>query len=146
MRDVMLFISENIILFIIWFFFLVLAIFLSIRNIFIKSKIINNIQAIKLINQHRAIIIDTRSSDFFNKGHIVNSINFPLNKIFLSNFKEIEIYKSSPIILILNETYKYNKCIQAFLKYGFNHIYILNNGIHSWNLEYLPLVTKEKKS
>jgi rhodanese-related sulfurtransferase len=142
MQETMFFISENIILVSIWFFFLILVIFFTTRNIFLQAQLINNTQAINLINQDNAIIIDTRCADFFKKGHIVNSINIPLKNIFLGDFKEIEIYKSSPIILILNKTYKNNKCIKEFLKFGFNRIFILKNGIHCWNLDHLPLVTK----
>ncbi|AEO08420.1 putative rhodanese-related sulfurtransferase [Buchnera aphidicola str. Ak (Acyrthosiphon kondoi)] len=144
MQDLVFFISEHIILFSIWFFCLIGVVFFLAKNIFLKYKIINNFQAIKLINQEKAIVIDTRSSKHFKEGHIVNSINIPLQNIFSGNIKEIKIYKFSPIILVLNETYGDNKCINEFLKHGFKNIYILKNGIYYWNIDHLPLVTEDK--
>ncbi|QCI25288.1 rhodanese-like domain-containing protein [Buchnera aphidicola (Sitobion avenae)] len=144
MQDVVFFFNEHIILCSIWFFSFIAVIFFMTKNIFLKSKIINNFQAIELINRDKAIIIDTRSKESFKTGHIMNSINIPLKNIFLGDIEEVQIYKISPIILILNDTYSENKCIQEFLKHGFKYVYILKNGIYYWDTEHLPLVVKNK--
>ncbi|QCI22517.1 rhodanese-like domain-containing protein [Buchnera aphidicola] len=144
MQNIAFFISEHIILFSIWLLCLIALISFVIKNIFLQSKIINNFQAIKLINKEKAIVIDTRSPESFKEGHIINSINIPLKNIFLGEIQEIQIYKFSPIILILYETYRDNSCIKEFFKHGFKHVYILNNGIYCWNADHLPLVTKDK--
>lgn len=144
MQDAVFFMSEHIVLISMWFFCLVAVFFFTTKNIFFKSKIINNLEAIKLINQDKATVIDTRSREFFKEGHIINSINIPLKNIFLGNLKEIQIYKLFPIILILNDTYRGDQCIKEFLKNGFKHVYILKNGIYYWNIDHLPLVTKDK--
>ncbi|AHG60312.1 rhodanese-like domain-containing protein [Buchnera aphidicola] len=144
MQDIVFFISENLILSSIWFFLLIIVILLIVKNFFLNFKFINNIQAIKLINKNNAIVIDTRSSKIFEKGHIVHSINIPLQKVSLKNINEIDLDKSFPIILIFHEVNEYNKYIREFIKSGFNDIFVLKNGIYNWNLDYLPLVTKEK--
>ncbi|QCI15749.1 rhodanese-like domain-containing protein [Buchnera aphidicola] len=146
MQNIMFFINANTMLVSIWFFFLILVVFFTLKSFFLKAEIINTIKAIKLINQDNAIIIDTRSLDLFQKGHIINSINIPLDSIFLGSIKELEEYKLLPIILIIDQTQKYNKCAQEFLKHGFNRIYILKNGIYYWNIENLPLSVTDKKS
>ncbi|QCI23622.1 rhodanese-like domain-containing protein [Buchnera aphidicola (Macrosiphoniella sanborni)] len=142
MKDLFFFASEHIILISIWFFCLMILIFFSIKNMFLTSNIINNIQAIKLINQDKAIIIDTRTAEIFQTGHILNSINIPLENIFLDDINEIRKYKMFSIILILKNTYEYNQCIKIFLKNGFKNVYILKNGLDDWNLNHLPLVVK----
>ncbi|CAL4326118.1 rhodanese-like domain-containing protein [Buchnera aphidicola] len=142
MKDIIFFISEHYILSSIWFFLLIITILLIIKNLCLKFKFINNTEAIKLINKNNALVIDTRSLDLFQKGHIINSIHIPLKNFSLKYFKENNLYKSSPIILIFNETDQYNKCIHEFIKHGFNHIYILKNGIYCWNSDHLPLVVK----
>ncbi len=144
MQDIVFFISEHLILSGIWLICLIIGIFLTINSIFFNSKVINNAQAIKLINQEHAIIIDTRPEECFKKGHIFNSINIPLKIIMSGKIKEIDACKSSPIILILNQKYGYNKYIKEFLRNGFNRLYILKNGIYYWNLDHLPLVIKDK--
>ena len=122
MRDSIFFISEHIILISIWFICLIAVIFFITKNLFLKSKIINNFQAIKLINQEQAIVVDTRSRKFFKEGHIINSINVPLKNIFLGEMREVQEYKCFPVILVLNETYRENKCIKEFLKHGFKDV------------------------
>lgn len=144
MQNVVFFFSEHLILSSFWFFFLIASLFFIIKNISFRDKCINNVQAIKLINQKNAIVIDTRTEEIFKKGHIVNSINIPLRNIFLGNLKEIKIYKNFPIILILSEMNEYTDCMKEFLKYGFNRIYFLKNGIYCWTLDNLPLVIKDK--
>ncbi|QIQ41671.1 MAG: rhodanese-like domain-containing protein [Buchnera aphidicola (Microlophium carnosum)] len=144
MQDAVFFIREHTILISIWFFFLIGVFFFIAKNIFLQSKTINNFQAIKLINQDKAIVIDTRSPEFFQEGHIINSINIPLKNILLGEMKEIQTYKLSPIILVLNETYKGNICIKQFFKQGFKYVYILKNGIYYWNTDHLPLIIKDK--
>ncbi|QCO70634.1 rhodanese-like domain-containing protein [Buchnera aphidicola] len=144
MQNIVFFISEHIILFSIWLLCLIALISFVIKNIFLQSKTINNFQAIKLINKEKAVVIDTRSPEFFKEGHIINSINIPLKNIFLGEMQEIQTYKHTPIILVLNETYRDSACIKEFFKHGFKHIYILKNGIYYWNINHLPLTTKDK--
>lgn len=144
MQDVVFFFSEHLILSAFWFFFLISSLFLIIKSISLKDKFIGNIQAIKLINQKNAVVIDTRSEEIFKRGYIVNSIHFPLKNILLGNLKEIEAYKAFPIILILSDMNECTNCMKEFLKYGFNNVYFLNNGIYCWTLDNLPLITKDK--
>ncbi|QIE01812.1 rhodanese-like domain-containing protein [Buchnera aphidicola] len=139
MQELFLFVSEHIILVSIWFICLTILIFSFTKHMFLKSIIINNIQAIQLIDKNKAIIIDTRTDEIFQTGHIFNSINIPLKNIFLGNLNQIKEFKKSPIILIINNSYEYNKCIKHFLKYGFNNIYILKNALNDWNCNHLPL-------
>lgn len=142
MQNLIFFINEHLMLSIIWTFFLILIIMITVKDLCSKSKIINNFQAINLINKKSALVIDTRSLECFKKGHIVNSINIPLKNIFLGKISEIKLYSSFPVILILNSSHVDKKCITEFLNYGFNKIFILKNGIYNWNLEHLPLVIK----
>lgn len=144
MQDIISFLKEHLILIILWFLSFFSALFLIFKKILFDKTVINNFQAIKLINKNNAIVIDTRSSEIFKKGHIINSINFPLKKIFLEDLKEIEIYKSFPIILILNEKYEYNNCMKILSKNQFNNVYFLKNGIYYWSLDHLPLIYEDK--
>jgi len=145
MQDILFFFSEHTILISIWLLLFIGVLFFITTSIFFKDKIINNITAIKLINQDKAIVIDTRSSELFKEGHIINSINIPLKNIFLGDFEEIEKYKLFPIILIIQDTYRDKKCIKNLLKSGFKRVYLLKNGIYYWNLDHLPLITTKNK-
>ncbi|MDE5286139.1 MAG: rhodanese-like domain-containing protein, partial [Buchnera aphidicola] len=74
-----------------------ITIFLIVQDIFYKVNIISIFQAIQLINQKKAIILDTRSIKLFKKGHIVNSINISLSNIFNGNIQKLDLYKFYPV-------------------------------------------------
>nr|OQX98957.1 MAG: hypothetical protein B6I27_01690 [Erwiniaceae bacterium 4572_131] len=94
MQDVIFFLSKHILLISIWIFCFIAAVFFITRTLLSKSKMINNFQAIKLINQDKAIVVDTRSLESFKEGHILNSINVPLKNIFLGKIKDVYILKN----------------------------------------------------
>ncbi|AAM67620.1 rhodanese-like domain-containing protein [Buchnera aphidicola] len=142
MQDALFFISNNLVLSLIWLFFLILIFFLSTKNMFLKSKIINNFHAINLINQKKAIIVDTRSVELYDSGHIINAINIPFNNICRKTIKKLSLSRSVPIILII-DSLEYNKYIKKFTKYGLDKVYFLKNGMNSWNSENLPTTFKK---
>ncbi|QCI18047.1 rhodanese-like domain-containing protein [Buchnera aphidicola (Aphis nasturtii)] len=141
MNDILFFISNNFILSIIWFVLLNITIFLIFKQFFLKAKIINNFYAIKLINERNAKIIDTRSLELYNAGHIVNAIHIPLNNISLKKIQELNLSTLRPVILIINSSEKNNKYIKKFIDNGIKNIYILQNGMDAWNIENLPVIT-----
>lgn len=145
MKDILFFISNHLVLSVTWFFSLFLMIFFSTKHLHLKSKIINNFHAIKLINEKKAIVIDIRSFELYSSGHIVNAINIPFKDLCLKNIKSLNLSKSVPIILILESLTYQNKCIKEFLRSGLDKIYILRDGMNRWNKEKLPTIVKKKK-
>jgi len=105
---------------------------------------IDNMQAIKLINYSRATVIDTRDQEIFKTGHIVNSVHFPLKTMFLEYLQDIQVYKMNPIILILNDMNDRHVCMNILSKQGFKDVYILKDGIYGWDINHLPLTNKDK--
>ncbi|QIQ41111.1 MAG: rhodanese-like domain-containing protein [Buchnera aphidicola (Aphis urticata)] len=141
MNNILFFISNNFILSTIWFFLLNIIIFLIFKQLYCKAKIINNFYAIKLINERNAKIIDTRSLELYNTGHIVNAIHIPLNNISLKKIQELNLSTLNPVILIINASEQNNKYIKKFIDNGIKNIYILKNGMEAWNIENLPIIT-----
>lgn len=144
MKDLLFFISNHLLLSFIWFFFLISIIFLSTKDIYLKSKIISNFYAIKLINEKNAIIIDVRSLELYNSSHIINAINLPIQNICSKTIKKLNISRSIPIIIIIDSLEYKNKYIKKFAKYGLDKIYFLKNGMDSWNTENLPTIINKK--
>lgn len=97
-------------------------------------------EAIKLLNNNNAIIIDLREEHLFNRCYILNSINIPFNKI--SEHKNI-IMRNKKNILILIENKKNNKtATNLFKNYGCNNIMYIIDGIESWIKNDLPTYKK----
>lgn len=143
MDHILFFISNNLTLSVIWFFLFSIIIFLIFKQFSLKAQLINNFHAIKLINEKNANIIDTRSLELYNAGHILNAIHLPLKEISFKKIKELNLSTMVPILIIAQSSENNNKYIRPFIHNGIKHIYILKHGMDSWNIENLPVVTNK---
>ncbi|QCI18619.1 rhodanese-like domain-containing protein [Buchnera aphidicola] len=145
MNNILFFISNNLVLSGMWFFFLNIIIFLIFKQFYLKAKIINNFDAIKLINKKNANIIDTRSLELYNTGHILNAIHLPLKDLSCEKIKKLNLSIITPIILIIHSSNN-NKYIKKFIDNGINDIYVLKNGMNTWTLENLPTIKNKNNN
>lgn len=103
---------------------------------------INSQDAITLINNKDAIIVDVSGNEKFKAAHIVNSKNIPLEQIKAGEFQSIKKSKEMPIIVVCgfgNESVTAGKILA---KAGFTDVYSLNDGISGWTAENLPTTRK----
>tara|TARA_Y100000994_G_scaffold15051_1_gene11588 strand:- start:314 stop:718 length:405 start_codon:yes stop_codon:yes gene_type:complete len=93
---------------------------------------------ISLSNQDAALIVDLRSSEAFNSGHITASINIPLNDV---SRRSNEIISSTKSIVLVCETGSSStNAGETLKKEGLKDIFILRGGINEWKMSNLPLV------
>ena len=93
---------------------------------------------ISLSNQDAALIVDLRSSEAFNSGHITASINIPLNDV---SRRSNEIISSTKSIVLVCETGSSStNAGETLKKEGLKEIFILRGGINEWKMSNLPLV------
>ena len=93
---------------------------------------------ISLSNQDKALIVDLRSSEAFNSGHITASINIPLNDV---SRRSNEIINSSKSVVLVCETGSSStNAGETLKKEGLKDIFILRGGINEWKMSNLPLV------
>lgn len=89
-------------------------------------------------------IIELRSTDDYNNGHLINSIRLD-NKQLLEHIKSIDKQKK---ILLVSNTGQSSAYYTALLRlFGYENIYSLNFGIASWNddfsIYYRPFLSDE---
>ena len=93
---------------------------------------------ISLSNQDQALIVDLRSSEDFNSGHITASINIPLNDV---SRRSNEIINSTKSVVLVCETGSSStNAGETLKKEGLKDIFILRGGINEWKMSNLPLV------
>ena len=93
---------------------------------------------ISLSNQDQALIVDLRSSEDFNSGHITASINIPLNDV---SRRSNEIINSTKSLVLVCETGSSStNAGETLKKEGLKDIFILRGGINEWKMSNLPLV------
>lgn len=97
--------------------------------------------ATALINHEDAVVLDVRSMAEFKDGHIVNSVNIPLNGL-KSNLKQLEKYRSRPIIAVCRSGSRSGAACSQLRKHGFENVKNLRGGILAWQNANLPVKRK----
>ncbi len=93
---------------------------------------------ISLSNQDQALIVDLRSSEAFNSGHITASINIPVNDVSRRSNEIINSTKS--VVLVCEMGNSSTNAGETLKKEGLKDIFILKGGINEWKMNNLPLV------
>lgn len=101
-------------------------------------------QATELINREHARVIDVRGSEDFEKGHINNSSNVPLEH-FNQRIGELDKFKERVIIVYCRSGNSAKSACSALRKAGFAKVYNLAGGAAAWEQAGLPLTRKGKK-
>ncbi|MBL6903227.1 MAG: rhodanese-like domain-containing protein [SAR86 cluster bacterium] len=95
----------------------------------------------RLVNKNSATVIDLRSADEFNIGHIANSINMP-HDAFEKYSHRISSDRQKPIILVCSMGSQSKNIGETLKNMEYANINILQGGILTWQQEGLPLVTE----
>lgn len=95
-------------------------------------------QATDLINKGNALVLDIRPKKDFSAGHIVDSINIPLDKL-TTRISELEKHRERPILVVCNNGQTAGPCTKQLKAAGYN-VARLAYGISGWKGDNLPLV------
>ena len=91
-----------------------------------KFEIIDTNQAIDIINSG-AVLIDVRTSDEFNREHIPNAVNIPLDQI-----DTIGYAKDTKIIVYCQSGMRSRQAVQTLSELGYTALYDLDGGLLNW--------------
>lgn len=83
-------------------------------------------------------LIDVRSQEQFNKGHIQGAQNIDfLSPTFFEDINKLD--KDKPVYLYCNSGNRSAKCAQKMIEIGFIKIYDLDGGFSKWQHEGLEI-------
>ena len=119
-----------------WVAVFVMVIYSLIKTATSKSKVIDNAEAVVLMNNQNAVVIE------FSNGHIINSLNLLPTEIKNQNIGKIEQHKETPVILVCTNGAISGASAEILAKQGFNHVYTLKEGLTGWRAANLPLIRK----
>ena len=91
-----------------------------------KNQIVNNVQ-----------LVDVRTSEEFNAGHIEGAINidFKNDEVFYQSFQRLD--KKNPVYVYCRSGNRSKKSADKLLEMGFSMVYDLKGGYIDWNLNEL---------
>ena len=134
------FISNNPVLFLLFFVILGFIIFNEYKTITQKFKNISPQDAVFLINND-AFILDVRESSELNQGIIKNSkhINFSSVQTSLDSIKK---FSDKPTIVYCKSGVRSATISNMLSKNSFNEVYSMKGGFEAWVSDNLPVVKK----
>jgi rhodanese-related sulfurtransferase len=94
------------------------------RDRMIKSTMLHPDEAWDLLKDHRSMLVDVRTQEEFNQGHIDGSICIPLRDISNNPFA-VCIRKDTPIILYCQMGYKSSLAAHTLIEAGYSKIYTI---------------------
>ena len=147
-NNIISFINNNVMLSIIFVLVVVAYVSFELFTWLSNGRIENKIsvtQLTMLFNHSNALIIDIRSEDVYNSGHIIDAVNMSVLDC-NSQHKLIKSNNSSRPIVIIDENGKNAAlCAMNLHKAGVKEVLYLQGGLAAWKAENMPLITGVSK-
>ena len=89
-------------------------------------------------NTNSVVIVDVRTPEEFQQGHVRNAINVPLSNI-IDNPAILRISKEKPIVLYCRSGYRAGKAAEALQKNGHQNLRHLKGDMQAWLKAGLPV-------
>ena len=99
---------------------------------------VDTTKAIALINHEHAAVIDLRSKEQFQQGHIIDAQSTTVSEM-ESHPKKLEKLRTKPILFVCANGLESQKVAALYTKKGYNS-YSLSGGLRSWVAAGLPLI------
>lgn len=104
-----------------------------------SGRAVTSQQATILLNRENAVLVDIRPKKDYATGHIVDSLNIPLDS-FATRMVELEKHKEKPIILACANGQHAGPASKQLKAAGYRNVSRLAHGIGGWRGDNLPLV------
>ena len=107
-----------------------------------KASLVSPVNAIRMMNNEEALVLDVRTEAEFSKGHIKNSRNIPLAAL-QTRLGELEKHKNQPVLAYCSSGTMSGKACRVLKKSGFSNVHNIGGGVHAWQDANLPLTSKK---
>ena len=95
-------------------------------------------EAADLIKNEGPIILDVRTQNEYNRGHLPNSVLIPVQEI-QRRYKELSNYKDREILIYCATGNRSTVASKILIDNGFKHIVNMRGGIYDWSKENYPV-------
>lgn len=100
------------------------------------GRAVSSSEAVQMVNQKEALLIDLRSADQFKAAAIPQSRNIPAADL---DAKASTLPKDKPIILVCETGRSASRSVAVLRKHGITDAYTLEGGIQAWMQASLPV-------
>ncbi len=102
-------------------------------------KHISTAELTQMVNKNKALLLDIRSQDAYNNGHIIDSLHIPTAE-FESRIKQLPGKADRPVVIYCAHGTDSAKACRLLRMQGREQVYMLRGGLHSWQSANLPIV------
>jgi rhodanese-related sulfurtransferase len=120
---------------------LVLLIVNEMTASLLGEKRVSAQDAVRLINDRDAVIVDLRPAAEFKRGHLLNAVNVPFAKLD-ERATEIGKDKARPVLLVCALGSLSGQAALKLKKLGYAEVYPLRGGLNAWTGANLPVTAK----
>ncbi len=102
------------------------------------AKQLSPVDAVRLMNQQDALLLDVREEREFKEGHIANALHVPVGLID-REIGQLDEHKAKPIIVYCRSGARAARAAASLRKHGLANIYTLTGGLQAWQAANLPI-------
>ncbi|MDA8416176.1 MAG: rhodanese-like domain-containing protein [Betaproteobacteria bacterium] len=113
----------------------VMLIWPEVQSLISREKMISTLEATQLINQRRALIIDLRSREHFDLGHMPMAHSIHLDEL---SQQAKNLSTDNPVILVASAQ-NTGRAKETLNSMGFKEVFVLKGGMTAWVEANLPL-------
>ena len=99
------------------------------------------LDAVRLINDRNALVLDVRPAADFKKGHLMGALNLPLARLD-EHLGELGKDKSRPVLVYCALGATAAEAARRLQKHGFSEVYPIRGGLDGWLAASLPTTVK----
>jgi len=119
----------------------VLLILNEMSGVVTGEKRLSPLEAVRLINDRHALVLDVRPPGDYKKGHILNALNVPQAKVG-ERLNEIGKDLARPIVVYCALGGVAAQASHTLKKAGYTEVYPLRGGLNGWLSASLPVTTR----
>jgi rhodanese-related sulfurtransferase len=109
-----------------------------VSRAFKQANEVGTFEAVQFINRRDAVVLDVRASGDYAGGHVAGARNIPEAQL-PDRLKELDKYKSRPIIVSCATGSRAPSVSDMLRKNGYAEAFALKGGIAAWQQASLPL-------
>lgn len=103
-----------------------------------KSFQVSPVNAIRMMNDEDALLLDVRESAEFKKEHIKNAVNIPVSAL-KDKLEDIKQYKDKSVLAYCRSGVTSAHACKTLKRSGFMKVHNIEGGLHGWQEAKLPL-------
>ncbi|HKK15628.1 MAG TPA: rhodanese-like domain-containing protein [Gammaproteobacteria bacterium] len=102
------------------------------------------LEATRMMNHEKALMLDIRNEKDFHNGHILNAMHIPAEQL-AERIDSLEKYRKRPIIISCRQGTDSSRAARVLKNNACENIYCLKGGVQAWRSANLPLAREQDR-